>query len=233
MTTTARSPGSTIGGMSDDDATLAAPIDGPLPTTEPAPTVVPNEPLAYSEPTGSMPLIDYQSPPRAWMWWRAVALVAAILAVTGGAAAAILLLGQHPAATPPAPEVVSAAPTVTPPPPPTVTVTTAPPPPSLPPPPTSTVPPGPDTWTATDIAAESRLSPMDKRFILLLPAEPFNHHDPISLTMSANAACRMLYQGSTREKVLSYVASPETDVGRDAGVAFLNAAVMVYCPNAG
>lgn len=199
----------------DDGATQEAPAGGPLPTTDLGPAPAPDDVLAYSDSTSSMPVIDYQAPRLQPVW-----IIVLVLLAAAAVGVATFVLGRTTASQEPA-SALSDAQAGVPVEPPTVTVTA------------ESTPAGAPTWTAADIEAETRLSPMDKRFVLLLPAEPFNHHDPISLSMSANSACRMLYQGSTREKVLSYVASPETDVGHDAGVAFLNAAVMVYCPNAG
>ncbi|MDD7812646.1 hypothetical protein PP713_08765 [Mycobacterium sp. CSUR Q5927] len=134
--------------MPDDDATAAAPADEPLATTEldPAATAAAG-PLAYSEHTSSMPVVEYQ-PPRV----RAVWIVVLVLVAAAGVAAAMFVLGrttarQEPAAAvppaptsapvsttpsaaavPPAPPPVAAPPPAAVPPP--ITVTAAPPPPA-------------------------------------------------------------------------------------------------------
>lgn len=109
MTSPTLSHGSTIVGMSDDDATMA----GALPDTELAGVVdtLSETPLAYSEHTGTIPVADYE--PSRTRWWPVAALVAVILAVTGGAAGAILWLGHHPGHSPAA-DTAAEEPTATP-----------------------------------------------------------------------------------------------------------------------
>lgn len=79
-----------------DDATAAAPADEPLPTTEldPAHTVA-DGPLAYSDHTTSIPVVDYQ-PPRLRPAW----IVALVLLAAGAVAAAAFFLGRSTAPTP-------------------------------------------------------------------------------------------------------------------------------------
>lgn len=99
-----------IDAMSDEDATMA----GTMPDTEFAEAsaaTLTDTPLAYSDQTGTIPVIDYE-PGRA-RWWPVAALVAVILAVTGGAAGVILWLGHHPAPAQRA-EAVEPEPAVTP-----------------------------------------------------------------------------------------------------------------------
>ena len=74
--------------MPDDDATREAPADVPLATTEfdPVDTAA-GHPLAYSDHTSSIPVVDYE-PPRVRAGWI-VALV--VLAAVGVAIAAFFL----------------------------------------------------------------------------------------------------------------------------------------------
>lgn len=124
----------------DDDATRADDPGGPLPTTEIDPDVTAAAgPLAYSEHTSSMPVVEYR-PPRL----RPVWIVVLVLVAAGAVAAVMFVLGrttarQEPAAAvPPAP---TSAPATT-----TVSAAAVPPPPAVPPP-VAAVPP-PVTVTA-------------------------------------------------------------------------------------
>jgi|GEM_PF-6412947 len=136
---------STIIGMSDDDATLAAPADAPLPTTEIDPATAADGPLAYSAHTASMPVVEYQAPRLRPVW-----IIMLVVAAAAAVAAAAFVLGRSTA--PPEPTIpLPAASTTTPPPvaAPTPEPVALPPAPAPPPTAVAAVPPAPPTATTS------------------------------------------------------------------------------------
>lgn len=138
--------------MTDDEVTREAPADGPLPTTELDPAETAGvAPLAYSEHTSSMPVLEYRAP-RLRPVWIGVLVLAVAAAVAGGAfvlgrttgpqeSVAPPVQASAPAQPPAAPPVAAPAPAPVAPAPPPVAVPAPPPTAVIPPAPTTTVPP--------------------------------------------------------------------------------------------
>lgn len=125
----------------DDDATQEAPADAPLPTTELDPAVTAAAgPVAYSDHTSSMPVVDYRPPQVRPAWIVGLAL----LAVGVMMATAAFFLSRTTA--PPEPAVPAPAASTTPPPP-----VAAPPPEPVAPPPVAAVPSAPPTAATTSV----------------------------------------------------------------------------------
>lgn len=137
--------------MTDDgDTTREAPADVPAPTTEldPADTAAVG-PLAYSEHTSSMPVLEYRAP-RVRPVWIGVLVLAVAAVVAGGAFVLGRTTGPQESAVPPvqasAPAQLPAAPPVAAPAP--APVAPAPPPVAVPAPPVTVVVPQPAPTTS-------------------------------------------------------------------------------------
>lgn len=213
--------------MADGDDTQEAPAGEPPPTTELDPAATASAgPLAYSEFTSGLPVVEYQPTPRRRIWWKVAALVAAILSVTGGAAAAILLLGQGPltrdttttspvtstsAVSPPAstievPAVTDAQPQA----PATVTVTAEP---------------------ITPVVTPEAPLPPDAQFTQMLARDGISNTHPSGSIATAKNVCLSIASGSTADDfALSMNAS---GMPYREAVVFVRDAIAVYCPNAG
>lgn len=212
--------------MVDDDATQEALEGAPPPTTEIDSETAAAGPLAYSEHTSSMPVIDYRPAPRR-RWIGVLVLVAA-----AGVAAAMFVLGrttarQEPAAAvPPAPTSVPAvdAPSAS-----------AVPPPAAPPP-VAAVPPPPVTVTATPApapvpAAMPEALPPDAQFIQMLARDGVSNSHPSGAIATAKNVCASIENGASADDfVLSMNAA---GMPYPEAVAFVRDARTVYCPNAG
>ncbi|GFG83413.1 DUF732 domain-containing protein [Mycolicibacter algericus] len=210
--------------MPDEETAVAAGEALHTAELDPAATVA-GRPLAYSDHTSSMPVVDYQ-PPRSRAWWRVAALVAAILTVTGSAAAAILLLDRTPVAQQAPPSPVPPAPaTVRPAPSPTAEALPIPPAPVPPPTVTVTATPGPAP------AATPESLPPDAQFIQLLARDGVSNSHPSGAIATAKNVCLSIENGSSADDfVLSMNAA---GMPYREAVAFVRAARSVYCPNAG
>jgi len=183
----------------EDDVTRESPAGSP-PTTELDPVTAAAGPLAYSEHTGSMPVVDYRPPPR--MGW----IVALVLVAAGAVAAAMFVLGRSTAPPDVAAPVPASAPVVV-----------KPAPAAQPPKPPPVAP-----------APEPAQSNPDGIFLQAL-GENGSVTNSEAAIRTAHQVCDALSRNSTRQ-VADALQGAHPELSADAISVYINAARVAYCP---
>lgn len=204
----------------DDDATQQAPADEPLATTElgPPPTGIVVA-LAYSEHTGSLPVID--APP-AESWARPAWLAAAMVSVAAVVAGAIYFTGrpdapESSAEPPPTTAVAQPLPSVVLPPA-TVTVTA-----EAPPAPA----PAPISSVPVVVPSFEPTAAQDAQLVSMLRSDGWAIWDSSIIVRQAHFVCQLFQQGESAEYVNTRLAS-ESGMGMGPALRLTSAALIVY-----
>ncbi|TXH15429.1 MAG: DUF732 domain-containing protein [Mycobacterium sp.] len=189
-------------GLDEVEPTEAAEL---LPTTEldPAATAAAG-PLAYSDHTTSMPVVDYRPPPRTG--W----ILALVLATAGAVAAAMFVLGRSTA-----PEVAA--------PPPAEVSSSSMPPPAATPAPVAASPPDPVSTPPEPAAASA-----DQIFLRALDENGSVTNADAAIRMG-HQLCDALSRNST-QSVANALQGAHPDLSADAISVYINAAKAAYCP---